>query len=76
MRSNELKKLVKIQKGSCHELFLEAIRKFKSEKKFTIQQSAAHLNVSYRTFQDWLAGNTPHPDRQQTILERIKNFKP
>ena len=52
------------------------LKKFRKEKKLTVQQISAHLNVHMRSLNYWLIGkHIPHIDRQTLILQRIANFK-
>ena len=52
--------------------FEAAIRAWRKEKNYTIQQAAATLDVPMRTLQEWLAGREPRIERQQVILEKMK----
>lgn len=55
--------------------FQKSLQDWHKKHKFTQQQTAAHLAIPYRTFQEWLAGhNAPHVDRQSVILKRMEEF--
>lgn len=56
--------------------FSKTLKLWRKKSKLKQDYAASILRVPYRTFQEWERGKLPHPDRQQLIEQRIKNYVP